>query len=118
MLKTYYHSATGKYLGSYEGPEADNPYAGHDSVDGSFGGLTKLLAGIVVADPDVETAAKDAQAAAVLDRAINKTLRDVLLDLEQRLRAAGLTSTLPDIAAATNKAEYRAALKEILNSYL
>ena len=60
----------------------------------------------------------DRRATADLATPINKALRDLLLDIEQRLRAAGQTSTLPDIAAATNKAEYTGALKTIVKSYL
>jgi len=67
---------------------------------------------------DFDDAARDKQVTADMDMAINKTLRDLLLDIEQRLRAAGQNSALPDIAAATNKAEYTTALKEIVKSYL
>ncbi len=58
------------------------------------------------------------QASADLATAVNKALRDLLLDIEQRLRAAGQNSTLSGIAAATNKAEYSAALKTIVKSHL
>ncbi len=67
---------------------------------------------------DYDNANRDVRATTNLDTAINKTLRDLLLDIEQRLRAAGQISIIPDIAAATNKAEYRAALKDIIKSYL
>ena len=67
---------------------------------------------------DYDDADRDARAAADLDAALNKTLRDLLLDIEQRLRAAGQNSTLTDIAAAGNQAEYTAALKQIVKSYL
>lgn len=65
-----------------------------------------------------DDAAKEKIAAVDLDEAINKALRDLLLDIEQRLRAAGQTSTLPDIAAATNVSQYTNALKTIVKSYL
>lgn len=55
---------------------------------------------------------------ATLASPLNLTLRDLLLDIEQRLRDAGHNSTLPDIAGAGDKAEYTAALKKILKSYL
>ncbi len=67
---------------------------------------------------DYDDADRDARSATDLDAAINKALRDLLLDIEQRLRAAGQTSTLPDIAVATNKAEYTGAIKDIIKSYL
>ena len=67
---------------------------------------------------DHDDALLESRAASNLDAAINKAIRDLLLDIEQRLRAAGETSTLPDIAAANNKAEYTAALKDIVKIYL
>jgi len=52
-----------------------------------------------------------------LNTPLNKTLRDLLLDIEQRLRGAGQTSTIPSIAAATNTAEYKSAVKAIHEAY-
>ena len=66
---------------------------------------------------DFDDTENEKTASAVLATPLNLTLRDVLLDIEQRLRAAGQTSTLTDIAAATNQAEYTAALKTILKSH-
>ena len=67
---------------------------------------------------DFDDADRDTRAAADLDAAVNKALRDLLLDIEQRMRAAGQTSALSGIAAATNKAEYTAALKAVVKSHL
>ncbi len=58
------------------------------------------------------------RAGLALDMAINKALRNLLFDIESRLRAVGQTSTLVNIAAAGNQAEYRAALKDIVESHL
>ena len=59
----------------------------------------------------------DARAGHDLNTPLNKTLRDIFLDLEIRLRAAGQTSSLPGIAAATDPAEYTAALRGIHKTY-
>lgn len=67
---------------------------------------------------DYDDAKNEALASVALAMAINKALRDLLLDIEQRLRAAGQTSTLPDIAAATNQVQYTTALKDIVKSHL
>jgi len=53
-----------------------------------------------------------------LDAALNKTLRDLFLDIEVRLRGAGQPSGIPGIVAATNKTTYMAALKDIMKTYL
>ena len=63
---------------------------------------------------DIDEGEKDKTAGAQLAMPLNLALRDLLLDIEQRLRAAGQTSTLPGIAAAANKADYTAALKQIV----
>ncbi len=80
-------------------------------------GATGVRAATAQELDDFDDADKDIRAAGDLGNAINKTLRDLLLDIEQRLRSGG-DSTIPDIAAATNKAEYTAALKMIVKSYL
>ncbi len=67
---------------------------------------------------DFDDAVQDKKAVAALDMAINMAIRDLLLDIEQRLRAAGQTSTLPDIAAANTKPEYNTALKTLIKTYL
>ena len=81
-------------------------------------GVGGLRAATALELADFDDVARDKRAAANLDMALNKALRDLLLDIEQRLRAAGQTSTLPDIAAATNKTEYTTALKTVVKSYL
>ncbi len=67
---------------------------------------------------DFDDVLAETDAANTLDAAINKTLRDLFLDIEQRFRAVGQTSTLPDIAAANTKSEYTAALKARVKTYL
>lgn len=51
-----------------------------------------------------------------LNTPLNKTLLDIFLDIETRLRDLSSTSGLPDIAAATNQADYTLALKTILKA--
>lgn len=67
---------------------------------------------------DQDNVARDDSAAASLNTAVNKAIRDILLDIEQRLRAAGQTSGISSIAAATTQAEYTAALREIVKGHL
>ncbi len=62
-------------------------------------------------------AEKNTKSASDLGTALNKTLRDLLLDIEQRLRAAGQTSNIQDIADASNQTEYLQALRKIHEGY-
>lgn len=48
---TYYDKATGDYLGSHAGPDASNPYAGHDAMPGIEPSNTQLVGGVVQALP-------------------------------------------------------------------
>ena len=66
---------------------------------------------------DFDAADLDRVSTNTLNTPLNKTLLDLFQDFEQRLQAAGQTSTIPSIAAATNPAEYKTALKKILESY-
>ncbi len=66
---------------------------------------------------DLDETAFENESVAKVNTPINKTIRDLLMDIEVRLRAAGQTSSIPDIAAASNKSEYQTALKEILKIY-
>ncbi len=67
--------------------------------------------------PAREDAERKTISGADLGTALNKTLRDLLLDIEQRLRAAGQNSNIQDIANAGNKNEYLQALRKIHESY-
>ena len=70
--------------------------------------------------PTVEQQAdsqRDSSATITLNTPINKTLRDVLWDIELRLRAAGQLSADPDIAAAATKPDYAGVLKNIVKGY-
>ncbi len=80
-------------------------------------GATGVRAATAQERADYDDAAADKRAAGSLNTPVNKTLRDVLLDIEQRLRALGEISSLPGIAAANNPAKYTAALKNIAKSY-
>ena len=60
---------------------------------------------------------RDSSATITLNTPINKALRDVLWDIELRLRAAGQLSADPDIAAAATKAAYAGVLKNIVKGY-
>lgn len=72
-----------------------------------------------VLDGAAEESAKDQSATDQINTPVNKLLRDLLWDLEQRLRAAGqVTSDNPDITAATTKDDYTAALKTGLKARL
>ncbi len=93
---------------------SDYPNRRTDRWDGFLG--VRAATAQELADHD--EAHLESSATANISTPLNKTLRDLLLDIEQRLRAAGETSTLPDIAAATNKAQYTAALKDIVKTYL
>ncbi len=62
-------------------------------------------------DPGVLDAIRDGQAQQKVDDAVHKVVRDLFFDVERRLRALGADSFEADIAAATNLAEYTAALK-------
>ncbi len=125
--KCLFERASGPYIGGTSFDDLPHDSATHiqltlpdypdrrtDRWDGASGTRPATPAELDAFDD----ADRDARASVNLDAAINKALRDLLLDIEQRMRAAGQTSTLPDIAAATNKSEYTAALKEIVKSYL
>ena len=69
----------------------------------------------------------DESAGLELNTPLNKALRDVLLNLEARMVQAGVLANDPaipaavridSIAAATNEAEYTAALKGLVKSYM
>ncbi len=127
MPRCLFERATGLYTGGTNYDDVAHDTATHIQLtlsDYPFPRTERWdgAVGIRAATPqelaDYDDADRDTRAAADLDAAINKSLRDLLLDIEQRLRAAGQNSTIPDIAAATNQAEYTAALKEIVKSYL
>ena len=58
-----------------------------------------------------DDAVKDAAATIDLSKPVTVVLRDILWDIELRLRAAGQTSAESDIAAAADKTAYTQALK-------
>ena len=60
---------------------------------------------------------KDQAATGRLNTPVNRTLVDLLWDLEQRMRAAGQTSSIPEIAAAADKATYKVEGKNIVKGY-
>ena len=91
----------------------DKPDVRLDRWDGATG----IRAATQQETDDLDDAKIDAKSEAKLNSPLNKTLRDLFLDIEQRLRAAGQTSTISDIAAATNPAEYKTALKKIIKSH-
>ena len=90
-------------------------------------GATGVRAATTQEMADYDDAKNDVDAQSNLDKAINKALRDILLNLEARMIQAGVTADAatipaavrqPEIAAATNVAEYTTALKNIVKSYL
>ncbi len=66
---------------------------------------------------DFDAADVEKRAEGDLNTPLNKALLDMFLDIEQRLRAAGQNSTISEIAAATNKAEYKTAVKDIYKTH-
>ena len=127
MPRCLFERATGLYTSGTMHDDLSHDVATHiqltlsdypDRRTERWDGATGVRVATVQELADFDDAAQDRQAAANLDMALNKALRDLLLDIEQRLRAAGQTSTLPGIAAATNKAEYTTALKKVVKSYL
>ena len=68
--------------------------------------------------PEQQTDAhKDSEATIVLNTPINKALRDIFWDIEERLRLAGQVSGNPDIAAAGTKNAYAGVLKALVKGY-
>lgn len=67
-------------------------------------------------DPALEEAAKDAKATGSLGTPVNRVLRDVLWDLEQRLESLGASTAIPELAGAAGKAAYGAALKDLVKA--
>lgn len=110
----YFANSDQTYWGGYDGPDSASvvpadaievpspPPVPHCLWDGATW----------VPDAAAEDAAKDQAATATLNTPINKLLRDLCWDIEQRLRAAGQDSSLTDVAAAATKADYTAALKD------
>ena len=100
--------------GTHISIEADaTPNARTDDWDGATGIRVATQQEL----DDFDAAKLDRESTSQVNTPINKTLLDLLLDLETRLRRAGQPSDLPLILAATNAAEYKAALKEILESH-
>ena len=127
MGKALFDRSTNLYVGSWRSHD-DIPHdsATHvqiildvppDPRSDRWDGATGIRPAAAQELADFDATANDKTATSTLATPLNLALRDVLLDIEQRLRAAGQTSTLPDIAAATNKAEYKAALKKIVESH-
>jgi len=114
MTQTHYAAADDTYWGSYDGPDpAAIVPAGAIEVPLPPPGPCHLWDGAAwQPDPTAEDARKDGDANVTLNTPINKVLRDLLWDLEQRLRAAGQDSTHADVAAAGAKNDYTAVLKD------
>lgn len=68
---------------------------------------------------DDTTNTKTNQAMGELNTPLNKTLRDVLWDLEERARAAGQPSSIAEIAAVSdgNRSGYTQELRKIHEGY-
>lgn len=60
----------------------------------------------------------EATAGTALNTPLNKALRDIYWDMEQRLRALGSDSSFPAVVSETTKGGYTTALKDILKGYL
>lgn len=120
MVHKFYAAADSSYWGCYDGPDPSSVVpADALEVPEPPPGLHCLWDGAAwVLDAAAEDAANDQAATAELNTPINKVLRDLLWDLEQRLRAAGQDSTLPDVAAAATQGDYTGVLKDRVKSKL
>ena len=119
-MTRFFANADGTYWGGYQGPNAATavpsdvtevphpPPGPHHLWNGSAWQF----------DATADDAANDSDATVRLNTPINKVLRDVFWDLEQRLRALGRDSALADVAAATTKGAYTTALKGRVKTFL
>ena len=86
-----------------------------DGVEPPGGGTRPATAQEIA---DFDEAENETRAGGELATPLNLTLRDLFLDIETRLRAAGETSGIQVIADASDPPAYTAALKTILKSHL
>ncbi len=103
MYRTYFDANTGKCLGSYQGPDEGNPYAGQPSVEGQYPNDTVLVDGVAIEPTETERLAVRKDNMADLPdgvlRAVALTMWDQINILRQaagmeRLTAANLETAV------------------------
>lgn len=119
-MTQYFANSDNTYWGGYDGPDASSvvPADAVEVPEPPAGDHCLWTGAAWVPDGAAEDSAKDQAATDELNTPINKVLRDLLWDLEQRLRAAGQDSTLPDVAAAATQGDYTGVLKDRVKSKL
>jgi hypothetical protein len=110
MFRTYFDKDTGDYLGSYNGPDEGNPYAGHPSVEGQHDGHTVLVDGApvrVVPEPsyrDKRKAAYITELGATPGDFV-ETVGDVIDDLIREVRALAAAPVTVEFKALVDKVD-------------